>query len=139
LATFGLGGSANIRLMRSELQAALPPKRSTASRTDLKGVEVSTSALPCRPAAAEAPGGASSCASASPASFMGTRAPLFFLGFRPWGFGWGGRGRPTTERAKGIEGSGSEHGGVRFGSVQSWVLDGFLFFIFYRHGWELGD
>ena len=65
------------------------------------------------------PGGP--CASASP--FMGTRAAskddasLFFLGFRPWGFGGGGgrgarRGRPTTERAKGIEASGSEHGGV---------------------------
>lgn len=95
LATFGFGG-ANIRLMRLELQAALPPKWLTASRTDLKGAEVSTSALPCKPpAAAEAPGGASPCGSASP--FMGTRAAskddasLFFLGFRPWGFGAGGR------------------------------------------------
>lgn len=104
LATSGFEG-ANIRLMRWELQAALPPKWSTASRTDLKGAEVSTSALPSRPpAAAEAPGWASSCASASP--FMGTRAASkdsSFLGsVRGVLVGVGGarRGRPTTERAK---------------------------------------
>jgi hypothetical protein len=43
--TLGLGG-ANMRLMRLEVQAALPPKRSTASRTDSNGADVSISALP---------------------------------------------------------------------------------------------
>ena len=75
------------------------------------------------------PGGP--CASASP--FMGTRAaskddaPLSsFLGsVRGVLVGAGARrGRPTTERAKGIEASGSEHGGV-------WM--DFVLFI-YRHG-----
>lgn len=43
-----------MRLMRWELQAALPPKRSTASRTDSNGADVSISALPPPPTAAAA-------------------------------------------------------------------------------------
>jgi hypothetical protein len=51
---------------------------------------------------------------------MGTRAAskddasLFFLGFRPWGFGGGGGEERTTDdrESQGIEASGSEHGGV---------------------------
>uniref|UniRef100_A0A0A9CG04 Uncharacterized protein n=1 Tax=Arundo donax TaxID=35708 RepID=A0A0A9CG04_ARUDO len=51
----------NMRLTRSELQAALPPKRSTASRTDSNGADVSISALPPpAPSAAAAAGAAHS-------------------------------------------------------------------------------
>ena len=53
---------ANMRLTRSELQAALPPKRSTASRTDSNGADVSISALP-PPAASEGAAGAAHSAS----------------------------------------------------------------------------
>jgi len=103
-----------MRLMRWELQAALPPKWSTASRTDLKGAEVSTSTLPSRPPAAV--GGARSCASSSPS--MGTRAwskaddvsRLFgFCGVLP---GDDGVGEREPKESKPVE-----HGGARIGFI----------------------
>lgn len=61
---------ANMRLTRSELQAALPPKRSTASRTDSNGADVSISALP--PPAASAAAAAAAAHSASEELMGGT-------------------------------------------------------------------
>ena len=71
---------ANMRLTRSELQAALPPKRSTASRTDSNGADVSISALP--PPAAS---GAAAVAAHSASELMGNGGISFLVAHRTGG------------------------------------------------------
>jgi hypothetical protein len=70
---------ANMRLTRSELQAALPPNRSTASRTDSNGADVSISTLP-----PPAPSGAAAAAGAahSASELMANGGAGFFGGAR---------------------------------------------------------
>lgn len=76
---------ANMRLTRSELQAALPPNRSTASRTDSNGADVSISTLP-----PPAPSGAAAAGAAHSASeLMANGGAGFFGGARgEWREDW---------------------------------------------------
>lgn len=68
---------ANMRLTRSELQAALPPNRSTASRTDSNGADVSISALP--PPAPSGPAVAAAAGAAHSASELMGNGGISFL------------------------------------------------------------
>lgn len=76
---------ANMRLTRSELQAALPPKRSTASRTDSNGADVSISTLP-----PPAPSGAAAAGAEHPASELMANGGTGFLVVREESGDWRG-------------------------------------------------